>query len=419
MIELFFRDPHVLARLRRQTPLGDGLDELAAHLHRRGHAVVTVRDYLRGAAHFGHWMSVKRIPLGDLCEEVVERFVDRHLPRCRCTVPKGLPLTQLHAGLGHLLEVMRTLERIPAARPSHKVAADLLVDEYREYLRDVHGAAQRTIDTYTGHVSEFLAAGFGKHPINLWSLSARDVIDFVESYAVHWRPKTTKLLATTLRSFFRYMQARGLCDERLVSAVPTIPEWKLARVPKILGEEQIRALLDAFQRQTDVGQRDYAIAVCLCHLALRANEVAELCIDHFDWRSGAVSIVGKSRRASRLPLPATVGRAVARYLRSGRPKTSARQVFVRHCVPRGARMSAAGIRAIIRRAFDRTDVQVPSKGTHALRHTAATRMVRAGASLKEVADVLRHRSLDTTAIYTKVDLPRLAEVAMPWPEAKS
>jgi len=418
MIELFFYDPHVLSRLRRPTPLGDGLDELAAHLQRRGNAAVSVRDYLRGAAHLGHWMSVKRIPLVELDDELIARFLDKHLPRCQCSVPRGLPLPQLRAGLGHLLEVMRTLERIPAARPPEKVAADLLVDEYRKHLRDVHGAAQRTIDTYTGHVREFLAVGFGEQPVDLQRLSARDIIDFVETHAVRWRPKTTKLLATTLRSFLRYMQARGLCDERLVSAVPTIPEWKLARVPKILGEEQLRALLNIFQRHTSVGQRDYAIAVCLCHLALRADEVAELCIDHFDWRAGTVLIVGKSRRACRLPLPASVGSAVAQYLRNGRPTTSARQVFVRHCVPEGARMTACAIRAIIRRAFDRTDVLVPSKGTHALRHTAATRMVRAGASLKEVADVLRHRSIETTAIYTKVDLPRLAEVALPWPEAK-
>ena len=260
---------------------------------------------------------------------------------------------------------------------------------------------------------------FRKQAVNLWRLTARDMIGFVESHAVSWKPKTTKLLATTLRNFLRCMHVRGLCDERLVCAVPTIPEWTLARVPKVLTEEQLHALLDAFDRQTAIGRRDYAIALCLCHLALRADEVAGLRIDHFDWRSGAVQIVGKSRRACLLPLPASVGRAVAQYLRRGRPKTSARHVFVQHSVPAGSRIDANAVRALIRRAFERTGLQVPSKGTHALRHTAATRMVRAGASLKELADVLRHRSLDTTAIYTKVDLPRLSEGALPWPEAKT
>ncbi len=178
-------------------------------------------------------------------------------------------------------------------------------------------------------------------------------------------------------------------------------------------------MLAVFDRDTDIGRRDYAIALCLYQLALRASDVARLRIDDIDWRSGVVQIVGKSRRACRLPLPAAVGRGVAKYLREGRPKSSSRHVFVRHCVPLGDPIDACAVRSIIRRAFARTGLDVPSRGTHVLRHTAATRMVRAGASLKEVADVLRHRSLDTTAIYTKVDLPRLAAVALPWPKVQS
>lgn len=418
MVEQFFCDPHVVARLRRRTPLGEGLDELAAYLHRRGYALVSAQDYLRGAAHLGYWMGIARIQLAALTEDTIARFLEGHMPRCRCPVPHGLPLKNLHAGLRHLLEVLREAGRVPARPASPRSAADILVDEYQQHLRHVQGATERTLAHYSRHAREFLAAEFGTCAVDLRRLSPRDVIAFIESHAVRWRPKTTKLLATSLRSFLKFMQVRGLCDGRLVSAVPTIPEWTLSRLPKVLTEEQLRTLFSAFDRHTAVGRRDHAIAICLCHLALRAGEVAELRIDDIDWRSGTVQIAGKSRRTSLLPLPTVVGRAIAQYLRHGRPPTRERHVFVRHLLPVGGRIDANTVRAVIRRAFERTGIQVPSKGTHALRQTAATRMVRAGATLKEVADVLRHRSVDTTAIYTKVDLPRLAEVALPWPEVQ-
>jgi integrase len=157
--------------------------------------------------------------------------------------------------------------------------------------------------------------------------------------------------------------------------------------------------------------------LCLASLGLRAKEVAELSLDAIDWRAGTLTIAtSKARRAHRLPLPATVGRAIAKYLRSGRPVTAVRHVFVRHFPPIGAPLTSAVVTRAVQRAFRRSGLDVASRGAHTLRHTAATAMVRAGVSLKAVADVLRHRSLDTTALYTKVDLPRLREVSRSWPE---
>jgi len=160
------------------------------------------------------------------------------------------------------------------------------------------------------------------------------------------------------------------------------------------------------------------MALCMSQLGLRSHEVAHLRLDDIDWRAGTIQIGGKSRRTSVLPLPADVGRAIVAYLRRGRPTTSERFIFIRHFMPAGTAMTAHAIRAAIRKAFARTGYVLPCMGTHVLRHTAATRMVRAGATIKEVADVLRHRCIDTTALYTKVDLPRLAEVAFPWPEVQ-
>jgi integrase len=242
-------------------------------------------------------------------------------------------------------------------------------------------------------------------------------MDFVATRARWCKPGTAKLVATALRSFLRFEQMCGRCDAKLAQAVPTIPRWRLGQIPKTLTEEQTRTLLGSFDRSTGIGKRDYAMAICLVRLALRAGEVAQLSLSDIDWRAGTLKIAtSKSRRASLLPLPSQVGRAIVAYLRGGRPATTERRIFVCHGFPVGGSINSGVVRSAIRRAFDRARVAVPSKGTHALRHTAATGMIRAGVTIKEVADILGHRSINTTAIYAKVDLPRLRTVALPFPK---
>jgi integrase len=184
-----------------------------------------------------------------------------------------------------------------------------------------------------------------------------------------------------------------------------------------MSDEQLRQFLAGFDRSTPTGRRDYAMALCQADLGLRISEVDALRLDHIDWHGATVRIVaGKTGRTRELPLTKGVGDAIAEYLRGGRPTTTCRHVFVRHTVPVGTALGTSLIRHVISRAFARVDGCAHWKGAHVLRHTAATRLHRHGASLKEVADLLGHQSLDTTAIYTKVDLPTLARVALPWPE---
>ena len=232
-------------------------------------------------------------------------------------------------------------------------------------------------------------------------------------------PATAKAVRTALRSLIRFAQLGGLCDGRLVFAVPRIAQWKRAQLPRALSDQELALLLNAFDRSTAIGRRDYVITLCLAQLGLRAGEVAALSLDDFDWRSGTLRLVGgKERRASVLPLPRPLGQALVNYLRKDRPPTRSRRVFVRNRAPFDKPLASNGVSAIVGRAFARARLGVAIKGAHVLRHTAATRMVCAGASLKEVADVLRHRSLETTMIYTKLDLPTLAAVAHPWPEVQ-
>ena len=224
-------------------------------------------------------------------------------------------------------------------------------------------------------------------------------------------------MTTALRSFFRFLQMKGICGEELVKAIPAVAGWKLSQIPKYLMKEQLAELLASFRRTKAGGVRDYAIALCLARLGLRRNEVAHLSLDDIDWRSGIIKISGgKDRRAAELPLPRDVGEAIVDYLRNGRTHTKERQIFIRHYPPIGALLSEAAIGAAIRRGFNRSGLKVPSHGTHILRHTVATHMVQQGVSIKGVADILRHRSIDTTVIYAKVNLPMLFEVALPWPK---
>jgi integrase len=204
--------------------------------------------------------------------------------------------------------------------------------------------------------------------------------------------------------------------EALVAAVPTVAQWRLDTVPAHLTPEEVALFLGAFDLQSATGQRSYAMARCLLDMALRAGEVAAMQLDDLNWSAGTLTIGrGKSRRADVLPLPAATGKAIVQYLRGSRPRSTNRSLFLRHRAPFHAPITAEFVRGAVRRAFACCGLDNRFTGTHVLRHTAAMRMRCAGATLKEIADVLRHRSLDTTTIYSKVDLPRLAAVAAPWP----
>jgi integrase/recombinase XerD len=220
-----------------------------------------------------------------------------------------------------------------------------------------------------------------------------------------------------LRSYLRFRAVScGDKVEALLAAVPTVAKWRLDTVPKHLTTDEVAGLLGAIGQHNPIGRRDYAMARCLLDMGLRVSEVAAIQLDDLNWREGTLTIThGKSRRSDVLPLPVTTGRAIVQYVRGARPPSKSRALFVRHRAPFNTPITVELVRGAIRRAFGRCGLGARYTGTHVLRHTAAVRMRYAGASLKEIADVLRHRSLDTTMIYSKVDLPRLAAVAAPWP----
>jgi site-specific recombinase XerD len=415
MLDHLFRRPRVRARLRAN-PLGAWIEAYVDYLDKRGHPPGTIQQYVQGVEHFGVWLASEHIAIEGVNRATIDSFLHDHLPQCRCPTPAPTCMYQVRAALAHLL-------RVPSGRPlrsqpvSPLTPVDLTLGHYRSYLQHTCGLAESTCSYRTRYAREFLQGRFGDGPVRGGLLSPEDLMAFTAGYAARCRPGSAQVAASSLRSLLRFLQLQGDCEPGLVAAVPHLPRWRLDHLPRTMTDEQLRQFLACFDRATPTGRRDYALALCQVDLGLRVSEVSTLHLEDVGWREATLRIVGgKSGRTRELPLPQGVGRAIAEYLRSGRPATACRHIFVRHTVPVGTAIGTELIRGTIRHAFARVEGCAHWTGTHVLRHTAATRLHRHGASLKEVADLLGHRSIDTTAIYTKVDLPTLATVALPWPE---
>lgn len=298
---------------------------------------------------------------------------------------------------------------------------DDLIAAYRNHLWRTRGLRPRTLASYEREVRLFLRATLGDDPISPAALSCADVMRFVASLGERFSPGTIGTVCTALRSFFRFASAEGLCNQPLENAIPTVAHWRLSSVPRLLTEHQVELVLACLDGSTAYGLRDRAIILCLSSLGLRPGEVAGLRLDDIDWRAGTLALLTrKTRRGAVLPLPRAVGRAIVAYLEDGRPVTDARWVFVQHrSGRRGEPLSHTAVSEVVARALRRAQVDAPMFGAYVFRHTTASRMVARGASLKEVADVLGHASLDTTTIYAKVDLPGLRAVALPWPQSEA
>jgi site-specific recombinase XerD len=418
MIESVFRRSHVRQRLQTGA-LASVLPAYLKHLEDRGYSRSTIQQYVQAAEHFGRWLGHEGRTTADVDAVVIDGFVTQHLSRCRCPTPCSRTVHGIRAALHQLLVVVGGDRRPPGEEGAHR-SSDAVVEEFERYLRDTCGATPATRHYYLREARALLAMRFGDRPVDLTEVRLTDACAFVTRRAKDLTPASTNVVATAIRSFVRFLQLRGLASGAWGAAIPRAAHWRLGRVPRVLTDEELQAFLAAFDHTTAQGRRDHAMAVCLLDLGLRASDVARLTLDALDWRTGTVTLAaGKSRRGSCLPLPVRVARALVDYLRHGRPPTTARALFVHHRPPRGAGIGTTVVRSAMRLAYARAGLDPRVTGTHVLRHTTATRLLRAGVSLKEIADVLRHRSLDTSAIYAKVDVPALAAVALPWPEVRS
>lgn len=293
-------------------------------------------------------------------------------------------------------------------------SVDALLAEYGTWLDRQRGLASITVDNYCWNVKQFLAAlPPGPAQVSFGLVDAGRVTVFMVEFCRDRNTNSAKTMARSLRSFLRFAHATGRTSAELWGAVPSSASWHLASLPKAVPAADVEQLLRvaAFSRFAATGRRDYAILLLLARLGLRRGEVAGLRLDDIDWRAGELTVVGKGNRIERLPLPVQPGEAIAAWLTDGRPQCQTRSLFTT-MQPPGLALSAGAIGHIVRSAC-RT-AGIAQIGAHRLRHTLATDMLRAGASLPEVGQVLRHRSVMSTALYAKVDEVALRPLARPW-----
>jgi integrase/recombinase XerD len=380
----------------------------AVELARLGYTAESAYGQMLVMAHLSRWLAAEGLDAAGLTAQTAARFLAARRAA-------GYTMYLSPKALVPLLGYLRSVGAVPAAVTAVAATpAEALLDRWRHYLITERGLAPATAADYAHKVRLFVIGREHAGRLSLQDLTAADVTAFVLA-ACPGRPKgTAKLTVTALRSLLAFLHVTGVIGEPLAPAVPAVASWRLAGLPRDLEPGQVRAMLSACDRRTPAGRRDFAMLTLLARLGLRAGEVAALSLDDIDWRAGEMIVVGKGRRAERLPLPADAGEAIAAYLADGRPQPleGSRQVFLRVRAPHCG-LTSGGITQAVFAAGQRAGIGPVY--AHRLRHSAATGMLAAGAPLTEIGQVLRHRRLLSTAIYAKADIAGLRVLARPWP----
>jgi len=389
-------------------PLEPHVIGFAEGLLRQGYSRSSAEQHVCFIAHLDRWMRAEGVGVDGLSSSTLERYLAQRRAA-------GYVEYRSVKALRPMLEYLAPLGVLPIPPQVPPGPVEDLLGRYRGWLLVERGVTAGTARGYVDCVRPFVATRARSAGLDLTNLTAADVTAFVLAVCPGRAVGSAKLVVCALRSLLGWLYLSGQVRVSLAAAVPSVAGWRLSGLPKGLEPGQLRSLLASCDRRTATGRRDYAVLLLLARLGLRAGEVAGLGLDDIDWRHGQLAVLGKGRRAERLPLPADVGAAIAAYLRRGRPVTAVgRSVFVRVHAPHRA-LTTGGVTMVVFDAAQRAGL--PKMHAHRLRHTAATAMLRAGSPLAEVGQVLRHRSPLTTAIYAKVDRDALAVLARPWPTA--
>src|SRR5271165_704074 len=387
-------------------PLAPLAAEMKGEFARLGYARSSATAQLQLAAHLSRWLQAEGLATEDLTGPVMERFLAARR--------RGYSSHYSAQALAPLLNYLRRAGSAPEPVASEPcLGTERLLARFGDYLGVERGLSAPVVVAYARWVRPFVeeVAGDGPDP-DLGGLTAMHVRRFLVAHLPGLSRKSAQMTACALRSFLRFCHAEGIVETSLAAAVPAVAHRRLAGLPQDLAASEVDSLLDTCDRSTPSGRRDYAVIVFLYRLGLRCAETAGLKLDDIDWETGTLSIHGKGGRTDRMPLPVDVGQALVDYLRHGRPDTPVREVFVRAHAPFTA-MAPSSVSCIVARAARRAGLGTVH--AHRLRHTAATRALNAGASLEEVAQLLRHAGTATTVIYAKTDQDRLAGLARPWP----
>jgi integrase/recombinase XerD len=405
--------PRWLAQMR-STPASPFLDGFVAALTKAGYHTKTMQTFVRGAAHFSLWLTRRGHSLTELGASSIPGF-KQHFASCRCAGfnRRSRCYSRQSDGRGGE-QFVRHLQTVGAIARSTSPAPQepRLVSDFCRWMQQHRGAKDETLRIYGRLISDALIS-LGDDPSQY---DARRLRAFILQRAPRYGRSKAKLLVTALRVFIRYLITQNLCPAGLDAAIPTIAGWKLASLPRYLQAVDVERVLTSCDPTTAIGARDRAVLLLLCRLGLRAGDVANLRWRDIDWRQATVEVMGKSQRAARMPLSQEVGDALLRHLNNTPGAAPSDPIFLNSMPPLGRSLGSGGVSDLASRAIKRAGVQAPTRGAHVLRHSAATSLLADGASLQSIGVVLRHRLLDTTTIYAKVDFKVLRTLAMPWPE---
>lgn len=392
-----------------QGPLGSTVSAYAALLSQQGFTRQYARLQLRFVADLNQWLLQHRLQIIDLSETTLDQYLRSRHQRFR-------PRRDDQSILRRLLQLLHTQGLLPNEAPASQADPHQSVEnDFDRYLAGERGLSMATRINYRPFVHRFLSDQFGDKPVRFADLNAEGVSRFIRNHAPGLSPKRAGLMVSALRSFFRYLRHRGDIAIDLAACVPPIANWQFSSLPKFLQSHQIQQVLGQCDRRTARGRRDYAILLLLARLGLRACEIVSLTLDDIHWQTGEITIKGKGKRTALLPLPPDVGRAIADYLKKDRPACSTRHVFIRMRAPLRGFANSEAISTIVARSLEKAGIDSPHRGAHLFRHSLATQMLAQGSSLSDIALLLRHRSLNTTTLYAKVDLTALSALAQPWP----
>jgi len=390
------------------TPL---ITEFGTSLGAQGHSSLTIRGYTDSARHFAAWAVDAGLQLDEVGKDQVVRFARHH---CRCSGArrwKGVSAKYARRA-GRFVVFLAERGVIPPTPPVAAAIVHPQILDYQRWLAVHRGLSERSVSRQ-GRMIKRLLPGIGEDPRAYGAATIRAA---VRAEAQRCSPSHIGTMTSALRGYLRFLAASGLCRPGLDQAVPPVLQWRLSALPRYLPSADVERMIASCDLATPLGLRDRAALLLLARLGLRAGDVRGLRLGDFDWAAGAVRVCGKSRRSVRLPLPQDVGDAVLAYIENGRPAVTEDRLFLRSKAPYRPFTTSSSISSIVARALRQAGiVDPPSRGASLLRHSAATTMLRAGATLEAVGAVLRHRSLDMTAHYAKVDVTMLETIAQPWP----
>lgn len=410
----FFRSPFRISQIRagQHGPLLDGFIQ---ELQEAGFAEVTARGHIRAAEHLLHWANRKAIAPLTFNDDTLAEFV-RHLRRCRCKNFGHTHYRELQTGARLFVGSLRRAGLLPPAATQAVLEDPPILALFCDWMRKNRSTSDATMLNYCRHLRALLTI-VGD---DVSQYEARSLRQFVQDVSQQGGWATGKQCITAVRAFLRYLIADGLCPAGLDACIPALAHWRLSALPRYLQPEDVERVIGSCSAGTSAGIRDRAIVLLLARVGLRAGDVLRLRLSDLDWEQGTIRVVGKGRRQTLLPMTQEVGDAIVAYIRNARRPIDSDTLFLRSRAPYRSFASHAAISVIVAQAIRRAGVRCPSRGAaHVLRHSIASSMLRQGASLQEIAGVLRHRSTATTEIYAKVDVVALGKIAQPWPEVTS